>query len=616
MKNQHIILATWLAIGGFMLNSCDDFLDVKSESSYNEEVVFAQESLTEDVVMSVYSWYGSTNSHRGRYMPYYGMNTDSEYFNNLNNVSDAATSLATYSAEANNNTMVGGSNPNSYTCFYNAIESANICIEGIRKYGKPETNTLMAYFLGEVLTLRAHYYYDLIRAWGDVPARFESVKANTIFMKKSDRDIIYKQIIADLKEAADMLPWPNETERTQTNERVNKAFALGLRARLILMASGYAQRPNSLDDKEGSTIRRSNDPELTSDALLREAYNDLKSIISSGKCHLVSDYNQLWDNLCKDKISFSENNGENIFEIGFNDGRGRFLMHWGVCYTNDKSNPHYQRNGFQGGQNCPTPTLYYAYDESDLRRDINMVPYKWNNGGYTLERLDIANTQANPSFNFGRYDYNRMDRTVTSNDDGINLPVLRYADVLLMAAELANELGELDAAKGYLKEVRNRAFAPTDRARCVDNYLSAINNKAAMLKAIQDERLFEFPGECLRKQDLIRWNKLGETVKATAADIKALHNRTGKYADVPTVVNRRKIGNNGNIEIYGLNRGETATPAGDGWVKLDYDFISEVTRSDLQEHFYAKDPDMRQFWPIFQSDLDASNGALINNYGY
>lgn len=69
------------------------------------------------------------------------------------------------------------------------------------------------------------------------------------------------------------------------------------------------------------------------------------------------------------------NGGENIFEIGYNDGRGRFLMHWGVCYTNDKTNPHYQRNGFQGGQSCPTPTLYYAYDESDLRRDINMVPY-------------------------------------------------------------------------------------------------------------------------------------------------------------------------------------------------------------------------------------------------
>ena len=80
-----------------------------------------------------------------------------------------------------------------------------------------------------------------------------------------------------------MLPWPNETERTKTNERVNKAFALGLRARLILMASGYAQRPNSLDDTEGSSIRRSSDPELTSDNLLREAYNDLKSIISSKK---------------------------------------------------------------------------------------------------------------------------------------------------------------------------------------------------------------------------------------------------------------------------------------------------------------------------------------------
>lgn len=118
--------------------------------------------------------------------------------------------------------------------------------------------------------------------------------------------------------------------------------------------------------------------------------------------------------------------------------------------------------------------------------------------------------------------YERMNRTVTSNDDGVNLPVLRFADVLLMASEIANELNELTDAKGYLEQVRNRAFAPVDRAVNVTAYLNAITNKEQMLQAIQKERMLEFPGEMLRKQDLIRWNLLGKNVKETVANRNAV----------------------------------------------------------------------------------------------
>ena len=51
-----------------------------------------------------------------------------------------------------------------------------------------------------------------------------------------------------------------------------------------------------------------------------------------------------------------------------------------------------------GGQNCPAPTLFYEYDKADTRRDLNSVPYKWNNGVYTMENL--GNGAGNPSFKF------------------------------------------------------------------------------------------------------------------------------------------------------------------------------------------------------------------------
>lgn len=604
MKDKSIIFALLL---GLIVTSCNDYLEVQSPSEYDDKTVYSNVSLAEDAVINIYSYFAQTNSHRARYMPYYGMNTDAEvYYDLASPNSDEKASLCSYGAFQANGWMGSGSSVNSYTCFFNGIEVANCCIDGIRNYGNPDKNADMAYLLGEALALRAQYYYDLIRAWGDVPARFAPVTCKTLYQAKADRDVIYKQIIADLKEAANYLPWPGASKRTSTTERVNKAYALGLRARLILMAEGYAERPNSLDDPVGYCVRRSNDTELTGLPLLQEAYDDLKNIIGNANLKLNATYESIWNELCQDVIT---SNRESIFEIPFASGRGRFFYHFGV-YHKTKSSHLSVAN--KGGQNCPVPTLYYEYDQGDERRDINCVPYKWNGDGYTLDNLGTG--QAHPGFNFGKYDYERMNRVVNSNDDGVNLPVIRYADILLMAAEIANELGDLASAKKYLTMVRQRAFSQADCAEHVTAYINSINGKDAMLRAIQKERLLEFPGEMLRKQDLIRWNILGREVKATAIKMKQLKARTGAYSMVPHDVYYRTV--DGKFEYYGLARGENAVPKGEGWKKLDYDFITVAVKENDLNNFYVNDPNSRQYWPIFQTDIDASNGSLINNYGY
>jgi hypothetical protein len=607
MKFRNFKISSILLAGLLIFStSCSDYLDSDNQSSYDDKVVFSNSQLAENAVLYIYSFFAQTNSHRARYMPYYGMNTDVEYYNDLANpTSDDKTSLSTYSAYVSNAWMGSGSSYNAYTCFYGAIEAANLAISGIRQYGNPGSNSDMAYLLGEALTLRAQYYYDLIRAWGDVPARFEPVSEKTVYLARSDRDVIYKQIIADLKEAAGYLPWPGAATRTKTVERVNKAYALGLRARLILMAEGYAERPKTLDDATNYEVRRSTDTELTSTDLLKDAYSDLQNVIANSGCKLATSYSTVFTDLCTDVVT---SNRESIFEVPFAAGRGRFFYHFGV-YHKSKSD-HLSKTGY-GGQNCPVPTLYWDYDEADTRRDVNCAPYKYNNG-YTMANLGTGN-QA-PSFNFGKYDYEHMTRTVTSNDDGVNLPVLRFADILLMAAEIGNELGELSDAKGYLKLVRQRAFPESTWTSKVDNYLSAITTKAQMLAAIQDERKFEFPGEMLRKQDLIRWNILGTKVKETVAKLTALKNRTGVYADVPATVYTRTV--DGKFEYYGLSRSENAVPSGDGWKALDYDFAAATVHDDMITNFYVNDPDSREYWPLFQTDIDSSNGMLMNYFGY
>ena len=73
MKIKYVFTAL---LAGATLMSCNDYLDVESESQYNDKVVFSNTPLAENTVISIYSWFAATNSHRARYMPYYGMNTD------------------------------------------------------------------------------------------------------------------------------------------------------------------------------------------------------------------------------------------------------------------------------------------------------------------------------------------------------------------------------------------------------------------------------------------------------------------------------------------------------------------------------------------------------------
>jgi hypothetical protein len=220
----------------FSTTSCDDFLDSPPKSALEESVIFSQYDLALGAVDGIKLSFGETNSYRGRFLPWYGMNTDVEWFN-ASQTAGANADLAIYNAQPNNTNM--NTADNAWAKMYEGIERANLCIRGLRAYGNPTPESDMGYLLGESLTLRAVYYADLLKAWGDVPARFEPINSETLYVSRSNRDEIYKQLIADLGEAATLVPWPNETSMTSTVERVSKAFVKGLRARLCLAASGF-----------------------------------------------------------------------------------------------------------------------------------------------------------------------------------------------------------------------------------------------------------------------------------------------------------------------------------------------------------------------------------------
>ncbi|RYF26142.1 MAG: RagB/SusD family nutrient uptake outer membrane protein [Flavobacteriales bacterium] len=592
---KKIIYILFMVAGITTLNSCKKALDAPTKSSLDESVIFATPGLAEGAVAGIIQSFGETNSYRGRFLVFYGINNDTEVNNALKATSDDKSRLSNYNANVNNGQM--NTDNNAWAKFYEGIERANLAIRGIRTYGKIESSPQMAQILGEILTLRAVLYNDLIKGWGDVPARFEPITTATTYLARNDRDIIYKQLLKDLDEAAGYLPWPNDNAITAKVERVSKAFAKGLRARLALAAGGYAQR---LD----GTVRLSSDAELSKDKMYAIAKKECVDIVNSGKLRLLG-FEEVFRKLNEEAGAAGL---ESIWEIPFSEGRGRVIFDLGVKHL--KTDKYTGQN--KGGTNGPNPIMLYEYETGDVRRDVTVVPYEWDGGTGDTGGYQVPSSLGR--LYFGKYRYEWMKRRVTStNDDGLNWMYMRYADVVLMAAEAINELDGPAAAAPYLKMIRDRAF-PGNAAKVTTFMAAATASKQAFFNAIVNERALEFTGEMLRKGDLIRWNLLNTKIAEAKTKLQQLENRQGKYAALPLKIYYKTAANGETVEIYGLNYGDTdAQGAALGYTSnKTWSLAASGDASTYWDALAVKDPNAQQVWPIWQVFLDSSNGLLNN----
>ena len=611
-KIVNILFAALVAV---MAVSCEKFLDSKSPSTFDAATVYSNYSLTENTIFSISQSFGETNNYRGRYLSWIGLNSDIEWYNTYK-PTDEKYQIAGYAQLPNNGQLNLNNGP--FAKMYEAIERANLCIEGIREYGNPEANKDMAYLLGEVLTLRAMIYYDLVRAWGDVPARFESTTSETIYKAKESRDEIFKQLLADLEEAIPYLPYPGSNAATSRTDRVNKLFAEGLYARIALMASGYAQRPDDgmVGTGDLGTNRLSNDPDLQKSVLYPKALEYLKDAIDSGSASL-EDYETLWKNQSNRDNLVAGPGHESLFVIPFSDGRGR----WNYTFAVRSEGSSFAGGATvtRGGDAGPVPTMWFDYDADDIRRDITCVNWRWNKD----DEPELVGIQR---WYFGKYRWDWLTREpyTGGNDDGVKPVVLRYADILLMAAEIANEQGDLAYAKEQLLKVRERAFkGHEDKA---ETYVDRIGSKEAMFNAIVDERALEFCGEMTRKFDLIRWGILKEKMDAAKMKMRNLRDLTGEYAQVNMLGGDVYYQVDGKrLIVYGFT-GEAVKPAG-AWEKKSGYFNKVVTDKGEDTGLYENliknglyletvDPEQHMFWPIYNDTMTNSQGRIKNDYGY
>lgn len=640
-----------------------DVLEVESQN-FDASRVFSNYTLAEYNVLSIAEVCTGTNSYRGRVDLYYGCNTDVELYKAGSNEDGWQNNKYIPAYEYNLVDLghvdmnVAGNNPNPYFALFTGIERANICIEELRRHANLKDRN-MAQLLGEALAWRAFYYYELVKMWGEVPLRTDPVQPETIYLPKADRDDIYLQILADLDEAIPMLYRPFESEITGTAFRINRATACGLYARIALSAAGYAWRPDDGAVGTGNlgSLRLSLNPELSKEVLYPKALAYLDEAVDMGN-ELEPSFEQLWR-----KFNSSEHvtSREVMFVRPYSDGRGRWNYHHAVSHDNS---PYTGFSAERGGTTGPAPTLWWKYEKEDVRRDVTCVPWHYaSEQGFCLE-------DGVDRWYWGKYRFEWMFNNpyAGGNDDGVKPVVMRYPDLLLMAAELAAYEGDLDKAKKYLLRVRNRAYAGNEaKAAAYVNALtigSAEGSDAAaiadcdqpgtIMKAIIDERALEFAGEMLRKQDLIRWGLLKIKLDKAAKDIQALAEMTGDYAGYKPysiskksdamgeyqsypvywrVVEGGKYPESGlsPVEVFGLEADQLGqTPADytesepNGWVKEEKYistnvFFKEKTGEFRFQGLYNNpynDPYPRSVWPHFAQHLMLSQGAVVNDYEY
>ncbi|MDR1416072.1 MAG: RagB/SusD family nutrient uptake outer membrane protein [Prevotellaceae bacterium] len=615
MKNTAIKAAVYAALLTLMSACAEDFLEAPTKSSMDESVIFSTPAYAERAIPGVLQSFAETNSYRGRYLPYYGMNTDVEVQTGLGaSVSDATGSkerLVNYDTDLSNEQM--NTDNNAWAKFYEGIERANLAIRGLRAYGDVESNAELAQILGEVITLRAIVYSDLLKGWGNVPARFEPISSETAYLPRVDRDVALKQLLADLEEAATLVGWPNENRFTTSTEHVNKCFVKGMRARIALMAGGYSLHMGE------TTLRLSTDPDLEKTKMYQIAKQECLDVINSGHARLQPGGFEAAFKAVHAETYVAGNEG--FWELPFSDGRGRVIFDLGVQHEHvDK-----YTGQAKGGTNGPNPIMFYKYEKEDVRRDVSCIPYKWYEG------RQVLNTSFNRWF-FGKYRYEWLNRRVTStNDDGLNYLYMRYAEVLLMAAEAINELEGPGAAAPYLRQIRERAY-PNHPEKVAAHMSAATASKEAFFSAIVDERALEFCGEMLRKADLIRWNLLTEKMNENKADLEKLHNRSAPYSDVPQQVYWKNAPDGETIILYGMERGENSAQTDPSFTFSAITSTSGGTTTTLVpaspaerklhgdndqrpywERIFVHDPSAQPYWPIWRYFIDNSNGTLDND---
>ena len=512
MNNKTIKTISVLVLGTllFTIGACRKFLDQRPITEATADLVFSDIPSAYKALSGAYSRLVGDAGYGIRVSLYYTLDND-EMQGPTGAGDNDRRDIARYAATSGNAQIT-----NPFNQMFQGIEFANHCIRHIPEMdlytnGSDQQKKQLRRMHGEALTLRAQFYFEAIRNWGDLPAHFvpaEELALTNPFPKRISTDSLYDKVLADLLAAEDLVPWRSELTAIgdPQDERITKATVKGLRARIALFRGGYS-------------LRQSGGMQRSSDYLsyYQIARKETQEIMASGQHTLNPSYKALWKNqVCAHAKADPE--GELIFQAsaaGLSSAADTKLGYYNGPRVNNLGNNSVN----------PLPSYLYLFDSSDLRRDVTICAYYTSTTG-------ARTGQVVTNLNDGKYRRDWISNPTISPTDaiqyfGLKWQILRYSDVLLMFAEAENELNGASAeAYNAINMVRRRGFGKSVTTPDASVDLPAGLSKTDFFKYVVKERSLELGGEGVRKYDLIRWNLLGTALNESKANMIRLSTLT------------------------------------------------------------------------------------------
>ncbi len=583
-----------------ILSGCKKYLDQKPITELGTDMVFSDVPSATKAVVSVYSRLVGDAGYGIRLSLYYPVDND-EMQGPTGAADNDRRDIARYSATSGNAQIT-----NPFNQLFTGIEFANNCIDNIPAMAKYTTGTdqekkQLQRLYGESLTLRAQFYLEAIRNWGDLPAHFTSASnlanANP-FPKATDRDSLYEVLLNDLKTAAALVPWRKDvtTIGDPVSERITKGAVKALRARIALFRAGYSLRKN------GQMAQGSNPA-----TYYKIALDETAEIIASGQHSLNTSFKALWRDQVGARVS-ADPDGELMFQASATGRTG----------VGDTKLGYYDGPtvGTYGNKSINVlPSYFYAFDSTDLRRDVTCAAYNVNADGLTKVG------QAITAINDGKYRRDWISNPAIAANDAVQYlslkwQIIRYADVLLMHAEAENQLnGPTAAAYNDVNQVRRRGYGKSITTADATVDLPAGLSQADFFKAIVKERSLELGGEGIRKYDLIRWNLLATTLANTKATLLAMSTLSGAWSTLPTSMYFKTNNTADDVTAWSnsfYKAAPTSTPTGTTKVVWMSAAINTTALSRFATGFTTGKSELL---PIPQPVLDA-NFNMKQNPGY
>lgn len=602
MKNKLFIIL----IAAVLFAGCEeDFMEPRSISTFNNEYIFSNVDDARNAVNAVYSHFNQ-DAFRSRLSNNMTGNTDIEHQSGWTSNGDRYQIWNLEALPTNRDLDI------VWTYAYRAIRDANIAIEGIQQSGNLEASDesvrrTFNNLLGEAYTLRAYWYSMLIFHFGDVPYITEAPVAGAeLNQPKTDRNIILTGVIQDLIDAEANMMWADQLPYGV--EQVNREYTLGMIARLALQRGGYFLTPDLTMEREGDYLE-----------YYEIARDYSRKLMELKDRQLPTDYRQIFVNQHNAK---SPVNSDVLFEVPFGQGQGDVGWNIGVSVEGGPTASH---DYGSGGNYMQMPISYYlSFDEEDKRRDVTTSLFQIN--------TDFEQEFIEPSYNIGQGKWNRAlldppPGSSSAKGTGINWPMMRYSDVILMFAEAENEInGPTAEAQEALKRVRRRAFDDVDWQENVDQYVANVSaSKERFFEAIVDERAWEFGGEMIRKYELIRWGIYSEKMEETVEELKSLADAAFNGTTDEPIYMYWKTDEDGNFIIY--NRDENViAPPDDTWFQAPFALSLHSDETQYQEFIlndwenYINGPQpgvVRYIFPIPNVAIENSRGVLQNDgYGF